>query len=228
MKKAKILLIEDDADVRIINREYFTAHGYEVVSAATLAAARSLLEVHSPDLIILDVMMPDGLGWEFCKELRQKSNVPVIYLSCRDENESIVQGLLQGGDDYVTKPYDLDVLGARVAAQLRRTGIKTLGKIEMSPLFIDLFNGEVKLSGENIHLTQKELQLLSYFTLNAGHRLSCDEILCHAWGEAVAVSANTIAVHVTNLRKKLKLEEDGWFELKNTGEGEYIFSKVRY
>ena len=228
MKKAIILIIEDDADVRKINQEYFLGQGYQVICAETLSAARFQMEKQKPDLILLDVMMPDGLGWEFCKELREKSNIPVIYLTCRDENESVVQGLLMGGDDYVTKPYDLDVLGARIAAKLRRAGIITAGKIDLPPLFIDLLSGEVKLSGESIHLTQKELQLLSYFTLNAGKRLNCDELSRQAWGETTVVSSNTIAVHIANLRKKMKLDDDGWFELKNTGDGEYIFSKLRY
>ena len=228
MKKAKILIVEDNVDVSQINQEYFRANGYETDNASTLFDARVKLNEFAPDLILLDVMMPDGLGWEFCHELRQNSNVPVIFLTCRDENENIVHGLMQGGDDYVTKPYDLDVLGARVAAQLRRTGIKVVGKIEMPPLFIDLLTGEVKLSGESIHLTHKELHLLSYFTLNAGLRLSCDDLFRHAWGEEAMVSPNTIAVHVTNLRKKLKLDENSWFELKSPGDGEYIFSKIRY
>ena len=182
MNKARILIIEDDADVRKINQEYFIGQGYQVICAETLSAARFQLEKHSPDLILLDVMMPDGLGWEFCKELREKSNIPVIFLTCRDENESVVQGLLLGGDDYVTKPYDLDVLGARVAAKLRRAGFLSAGKIELPPLLIDLLAGEVKLSGESLHLTQKELQLLSYFTLNTGRRLNCDELSRQAWG----------------------------------------------
>ena len=228
MKKARILIIEDDVDVQKINREYFESKGFLAICAATLSQARFQLEEHAPDLILLDVMLPDGLGWEFCKEIRQKTNIPVIYLTCRDENESIVQGLLQGGDDYVTKPYDLDVLGARVAAQLRRAGIATAGKIELPPLFIDLLTGEVILSGESIHLTQKELQLLSYFALKAGKRLGCDEIFRQAWRDSAVVSPNTVAVHVSNLRKKLKLDEDGWFELKNSGDGEYIFSKLQY
>ena len=228
MKKARLLIIEDDADVCDINQEYFEARGYETVCAATLSDARFKLKESTPNLILLDVMMPDGSGWDFCMELRQSSNVPVIFLTCRDENESIVKGLLQGGDDYVTKPYDLNVLGARVAVQLRRSGIMTAGRIELPPLFIDLLTGEVILSGENIHLTQKELQLLSCFILNAGQRIGCNNIYHQAWGKVAVGSLNTIAVHVSNLRKKLKLDDNSCFELKNKGNGEYLFSKIRY
>lgn len=228
MKKAKLLMVEDEADVLLINREYFEGKGYEVVCAATLGKARFLLEEHRPDLILLDVMMPDGLGFDFCAELRQKTNAPIIFLTCRDENESVVKGLLQGGDDYVTKPYDLNVLNARVAAQLRRTGVMTAGKIELFPLTIDFLSGEATLEGKQIPLTQKELQLLGCFALFAGRRLSYGEIYRRAWGGSSPGAARTIAVHVANLRKKLGADGGGWFELVNSGREEYIFSKVRY
>ncbi len=228
MKKIKLLLIEDDGDTLEINREYFAGKGYEAVCAATLTKARFLLEEHAPDLILLDVMMPDGSGFDFCAELRQKTNAPIIFLTCRDENENVVKGLLQGGDDYVTKPYDLNILSARVAAQLRRAGILTAGKIELAPLTVDFLSGEATLAGERIPLTQKELQLLGCFALFAGRRLSLEEIYRRAWGEMFPGASGTIKSHVANLRKKLKLDNGGWFELVSPGKSEYIFSKVRY
>ena len=228
MNKIKLLMVEDDTDVLAINREYFEGRGYEIICASTLAMARFLLEEHAPDLILLDVMMPDGSGFDFCAELRQKTNAPIIFLTCRDENESVVKGLLRGGDDYVTKPYDLNILSARVAAQLRRAGIMTAGKIELAPLVVDFLSGEATLDGEHISLTQKELQLLGCFALNAGRRLSCDELYRRAWGEAAVGASGSIKTHVANLRKKLKLDDSGWFELVSSGRNEYIFSKVRY
>lgn len=228
MKKIKLLMIDDEVDVLEINREYFEGKGYEAVCASTLAMARFLLEEHAPDLILLDVMMPDGSGFDFCAELRHKTNVPIIFLTCRDENENVVKGLLQGGDDYVTKPYDINVLSARVVAQLRRTGIMTAGKIELSPLVVDFLSGEASLDGVRIPLTQKELQLLGCFALFAGRRLSCEEIYRRAWGEASLGASGSIKTHVANLRKKLKLDDGGWFELVSSGKNEYIFSKVRY
>ncbi|MFA9379243.1 MAG: response regulator transcription factor [Lachnotalea sp.] len=228
MKKAKLLFIEDETNVVAINQEYFESKGYDTAYATTLSDARFQLEEYTPDLILLDVMMPDGTGWDFCGELRQKTNAPVIFLTCRDENESVVKGLIQGGDDYVTKPYDLNVLHARVAAQLRRSGVMSAGKIELLPLSLDLLTGESTLSDEKIDLTPKELQLLAYFVLFAGRRLSCDEIYQRAWGSIPINSSRTISVHVANLRKKLKLDENSYFELKNTGKEEYIFRKIRY
>jgi DNA-binding response OmpR family regulator len=228
MKKAKLLMVEDEEDVLAINQEYFENQGYEVITAKTLAHARFQLEEHSPDLILLDVMMPDGSGFSFCAELRQKTTAPIIFLTCRDENESVVKGLLEGGDDYVTKPYDLNILSARVGAQLRRNGFITAGKIELPPLSIDFLLGEATLDGQQIPLTKKELQLLGCFALFAGRRLSYDEIYRRAWGESSKSAAHTVAVHVANLRKKLGADDGGWFELSNSGKGEYLFSKVRY
>lgn len=228
MKKIKLLMIEDETDVLEINREYFEGKGYAAICAATLAKARFLLEEHAPDLILLDVMMPDGSGFNFCEELRQKTNAPIIFLTCRDENESVVKGLLQGGDDYVTKPYDLNILSARVAAQLRRAGIMTAGKIELSPLTVDFLSGKATIDGKQILLTQKELQLLGCFALFVGRRLSCDDIYRRAWGEIPPCATGTIKTHVANLRKKLNLDDGGWFELVSSGRNEYIFSKVRY
>ena len=228
MKKVGILMVDDEVDVLAINKEFFEGRGYEVNCAATLEQARFQLEEHSPDVILLDVMMPDGSGFDFCKELRQKTNAPIIFLTCRDENESVVKGLLQGGDDYVAKPYDLNVLSARVGAQLRRTGVMAAGKIELFPLSVDYLLGEATLDGERILLTQKELQLLGCFALFSGRRLSYDEIYRRAWGGSSPGAAHTVAVHVANLRKKLGADGGGWFELSNSGKGEYIFSKVRY
>lgn len=228
MNKARLLLVEDEEGVLENNREYFEGKGYAVACADTLSRARFQLEEQHPDLILLDVMMPDGSGFDFCAEARAKTNAPIIFLSCRDENESVVKGLLQGGDDYVTKPCDLNVLGARVAAQLRRAGVMAAGRIELAPLSIDLLSGEALLDGEPLNLTQKELQLLSCFVLFAGRCLSCDELYRRAWGGSPRGASRAITVHVANLRKKLRLEEKGWFELLNTGREEYIFSKTRY
>ncbi|MDD3504368.1 MAG: response regulator transcription factor, partial [Eubacteriales bacterium] len=221
-------LIEDETDVMDINREYFESQGYVIHCASTLEHARFMLEEFNPDLILLDVMLPDGSGFEFCDEIRQSTNAPVIFLTCRDENDSVVKGLLQGADDYVTKPYDLSVLSARVAAQLRRSGISSAGRIELAPLSIDFLLGEATLCGEKISLTQKEMQLLGCFILFAGRRLTYNEIFRRAWGGSSPGAAHTVAVHVANLRKKLHADDGGWFELSNSGKGEYIFSKVRY
>ncbi len=228
MKNPKILMVEDDVDIFLINNEYLEGKGYEVIHASSLAQARFQFEEHMPDLILLDVMLPDGKGWDFCKEVRALSSTPIIFLTCKDENESVVKGLLEGGDDFITKPYDLDVLAAHITALLRRSGVFTAGQIELPPLNIDLLSGEVLLSGQQIHLTQKERQLLCCFAFFVGRRLTSEEICQRAWGDMLCRSKSSLAVHVSNLRKKLNLNENSYFELKSTGKEEYIFSKIRY
>lgn len=228
MKKIILFMVEDDKDVLEINREYFEGKGYVVIGTSTLHQAEFLIEEYAPDLFLLDVMMPDGSGLDFCSKIRKKTNAPIIFLSCRDETESIIKGLMKGGDDYVTKPYDLNILNARIVAQLRRSGIMSAGKIELPPLEIDFLSGEALLDGTHIPLTQKELQLLGCFALFAGRRLSCEEIYHRAWGEMNPGASGTIKTHVANLRKKLKLDENGWFELVSSNRNEYIFSKIRY
>lgn len=222
------MLIEDEADILEINREYFEGKGYQVVCVPTLAQARFQLEEHPPDLILLDVMMPDGSGFDFCAELRHKTNAPIIFLTCRDENESVVKGLLQGGDDYVTKPYDLDVLNARVTAQLRRRGNTDAGVLVLPPLTVDFLAGEAVLDGIHTALTLKELQLLGCFVVYAGQRLTFNEIYRRAWGEPSPGASDTIKAHVCNLRRKMNFDDGSWFELTSPRKNEYMFSKVRY
>lgn len=228
MAKATILMVEDEANVAFMNREYLEREGYFVVNAPTILQARFLLEEHAPDLILLDVMLPDGLGWDFCTELRRKTKAPIIYLTSRDENESVIKGLVQGGDDYITKPYDMHILGARIAAQLRRAGIMAVRMIELPPLTINTLTGEVTLSGRPVSLTKKELQLLVCFAQFPGQRLSCKELYQRAWGESADNTSRTITVHITNLRKKLAMDGEYWFEIRSSGKEGYIFSQVRY
>lgn len=228
MKKPTILSIDDEVSVLSMNREYLEHEGYEVICASNIAQARFLLEVHAPDLILLDVMLPDGFGWDYCEEIRKQTNAPIIYLTSRDEHESVVKGLLRGGDDYVTKPYDMRVLSARVAAQLRRAGITAERMLELPPLSVDTMTGEVLLSGKPLYLTKKELQLLICFMQYPGQRLSCEEIYDRAWKERAEDSSRTITVHITNLRKKLNTGKERFFEIRSSGKEGYIFSKIRY
>ncbi len=228
MRKPHILMVEDEKKVSSINREYLEGQGYDVSAAETLSKARFLLEEYSPDLILLDVMLPDGLGFDFCSELRQKTNAPIIFLSSRNENESILQGLMQGGDDYIVKPYDLTVLGARVAAQLRRRGIEFAGRIELPPLFIDMLSGMVTLENRQIFLPPKELQLLCCLALSAGRRVSGEELYRRTWGTEKGDWENLIPVNISRLRKRLGLDKDSVFEIAGTRQRDYVLRKVRF
>lgn len=228
MRKPHILMVEDEQNICDFNREYLEGQGYEVSVAATLYQARFLLEEHTPDLILLDVMLPDGRGWDFCTELRQKTNAPVIFLTSRNENESVIKGLMQGGDDYIHKPYDLAVLGARVAVQLRRAGIGFAGRIDLPPLSIDILSGTVDLEGSNISLPPKELQLLCCLALAAGRRVSGAELYRRTWGVEAGDWEHIVSVNISRLRKHLGLNEGSAFEISCTQKKDYILRKTRF
>ncbi len=228
MNKITILLVDDEVNVLSMNEEFLESEGYHVICASNIAQARFLLEEYAPNLILLDVMLPDGLGWDFCEEVRKQTNAPIIYLTSRDEHESVVKGLLRGGDDYITKPYDMRVLSARVMAQLRRAGVRTERILELPPLVIDTISTEATISGKPLYLTKKELQLLVCFVQFHGQRLSHEEIYRRAWNENSDDTSRTITVHIANLRKKLNIEPELVFEIRSSGKEGYIFSKVRY
>jgi DNA-binding response OmpR family regulator len=228
IRKPRILIVEDETDVLIMNKNYLEAQGYEVTTAQTLKDAGMYVIETPPDLILLDVQMPDGSGYDFCTEIRSVTSAPIIFLTCMDQNANIVQGLSGGGDDYITKPYDLNVLSARVVAQLRRAGLQGAGRIDMPPLYINLQNGTATLNDEPVLLTQKELQILAYLVSHAGRECSPSQLYEAVQGSPSLNSAHTIAVHISNIRNKLKLGDDSAFEIRSTKNKNYVLLKVSY
>lgn len=228
MKQAHILIVEDEQKVSSFNQEYLEGQGYAVSVAETICHARLLLEERPVDLFLLDVMLPDGLGFDFCTELRQKTNAPIIFLTSRDENESIVKGLMQGGDDYISKPYDLTILGARIAAQLRRKGLEFAGRIELPPLSIDVLSGIVILENKQISLPPKELQLLCCLALSAGRRVSGEELYRRTWGAEDNDWKGIVSVNISRLRKHLGLDDGSVFEITGSKQMEYVLRKVLF
>ncbi len=228
MKQAHILMIEDEQKVWDLNKEYLEGQGYRVLVAQTLNQARLLLETHTPDLILLDVMLPDGLGFDFCAELRQKTHAPIIFLTSRDERDSVVRGLMRGGDDYIAKPYDLTILGARIAAQLRGKGIEYAGRIELPPMSIDVLSGFVTQEGRQIALPPKELQILCCLALSAGRRVSGEELYRRVWGTDDGDWKSVIAVNISRLRKHLGFDDESVFEIAGSKQMEYVLRKVRF
>ncbi len=228
MKKPCILMVEDEKKVCDLNREYLEAQGYEVFVAGTLSQARFAIEEHAPDLILLDVMLPDGQGFDFCAELRNKTNAPVIYLTSRSENESVIKGLLLGGDDYISKPYDMSILGARIAAQLRRAGVSYAGHIELPPLSIDILSRRVTLEGQDIILPPKEFQLLCSLAMAAGKRVSGLELYQRTWNAQDKDWEHILSVNISRLRKHLGLNETSTFEIANVQKKYYVLRKIRF
>jgi DNA-binding response OmpR family regulator len=209
------------------NREFLRQQGYDIQTARRIQDARALVRQAPPDLILLDVMLPDGSGFDFCREIRAFTTAPVLYLTGRDLSGDVAQGLALGGDVYLTKPYDLLVLGAQVSALLRRAGVFT-ARVEVPPLVIDFVAGKATIGEEAVILSQKELQLLAYLAGHLGRRVGRDTLYEAVWGAPSNNAAHTVTEHIHRIRKKLRLEEEGSSFRILAENGEYMLSKVRY
>ncbi|MBR3268214.1 MAG: response regulator transcription factor [Oscillospiraceae bacterium] len=227
---AHILLVEDDSDIMRINRTFLENAGYTVHCAESVQQAAFQLEECVPDLVLLDVMLPDGDGMDFCRILRQKTQAPVIFLTARDENDSVVMGFQSGGDDYITKPYDLNVLKARIDAQLRHSSSRDTQhpRVELPYLTIDLFAGNAVLDGNECPLPQRELQILYLLASRLGSRVSYHEIYRTIYGCDVEDSKNTIRVNISRLKKHLSMDDMSTYEIASTSEGEYVLRRVLF
>ncbi len=225
MQKSRILIVEDETDVLDANKLYLELEGYEVFGAINLKEARNILWEYPPDLILLDVLLPDGSGYDFCKEIRQITSAPIIFLTCMDSNEQIVNGFSLGADDYITKPYNMDILSSRIAARLR-SNHSGRGIISLPPLKIDLHTGKVWLGNTEVVLSTKEMQLLAFFAENVGREFSPEDIYQNVWGEIPLHGvSNTIRVHISNLRSKMSFDDEASFEINLTPNKRYIFLK---
>ncbi|MDR0649186.1 MAG: response regulator transcription factor [Synergistaceae bacterium] len=229
---AKILIIEDDQEVLRNNKKHLEWEGYIVYAAETLNDAKKAVASFRPSLILLDVQMPDGSGYDFCEEIRLMTASPIIYLTCRDTSEDIIRGLAAGGDDYITKPFDLRVLSAKVYAGLRRImdynadRSRGAGIIEIPPMTINMLNGNVIVDGETIQLAQKELQLLAYLATHAGREVSSRHLLEAVWGDTSDISTGTVKKHIYSLKKKMNFTDESAFRIRSTRNKGYVFSKL--
>lgn len=226
MRKAVILIVEDEAAVRETNRAHLEKLNYEVYTAATIAAARRIAAEYPPDLYLLDVLLPDGTGLDYCRELRQYTTAPVIFLTCLGENRDVIRGIEQGGDAYLTKPYDLNVLSAQIMAQLRRSGLMGVGRVEFPPLAVDLAKGVAILEGRKIALSQKEAQLLAFLASHAERSFTREELFREIWGEGV--DTGVVRKYISVLRRKMELDESSPIEIIATPGGRYLLSRTRF
>jgi two-component system alkaline phosphatase synthesis response regulator PhoP len=205
--KRKILVVEDENAIRFLLRENLEYEGYEVLEAENGLAALESVEKSNPDLILLDLMLPQMSGMEVCKRLRSTGNAtPVIMLTSRGQQMDKVIGLKSGADDYITKPFDILELCARIEALLRRSGkpaestkLFHIGKVE-----VDFQAQMVRRNGDETELTRMESELLRYLILNEGKILTREQILADVWGHDYLLSMRTIDTHVTHLRKKIE------------------------
>ena len=203
MSRKRILLVEDNEQIMQGNERMLTRRGYEVVTALTLAQARSALEARTPDLFVLDIMLPDGSGLDFMAELRQYSQTPVLLLTGLTATEDIVRGLTAGGDDYLPKPYDFGVLLARVEALLRRAQ-QVPERIHKGRLCLDVTADVATLDGADLLLSQKEFVLLLIFVQNEERFISAEYLYEKVWKQPMAGNSNTLKTTLNRLREKIK------------------------
>mgnify|MGYP000492693632 FL=1 len=204
MEIIKILVVDDEARMRKLVKDFLSVKGYKVVEAADGEEAISLfMEQKDIKLILLDVMMPKMDGFETLKLIRQYSDLPVIMLTARSEERDELQGFNLGVDEYITKPFSPKILVARVEAILRRSGQDREEKLSAGGIVIDKSAHQVSIDDTPVDLSYKEFELLSYFLENKGIALSREKILNHVWNYDYFGDARTIDTHVKKLRAKM-------------------------
>jgi two-component system OmpR family response regulator len=203
--EARILVVDDEAAITDLVGLALRYEGFEVATAGTGREALTKAAEFGPDLAVLDVMLPDHTGIEICSRLRaQGAKLPVVFLTARDATEDKISGLTVGGDDYVTKPFALDELIARIRAVLRRTRPEAgQARLEFADLTIDEDAHEARRRGTLLDLTPTEFKLLRYLMLNAGRVMSKAQILDHVWQYDFGGGDNVVETYISYLRKKV-------------------------
>jgi len=208
MKSDQILVIEDEPSVGEVVSLYLRRAGYEVIVARDGNDALEILDRSFPQLVVLDLMLPNVDGWEICKWIRERSNVPIIMLTARREESDRIAGLEMGADDYITKPFSPQELVSRVKAVLRR--VRTdLPASQMLPMIfgdleIDIGKRIVTLKGQEVDLTQKEFDLLMLLTRHPKQVFSRNQVLERVWGISDYIDPGTVTVHMRRLREKIE------------------------
>ena len=206
-RKRTVLIVEDESSITEPLAESLGRDGFETKVAATAAEALELASRIQPDLVLLDVMLPDGSGLDVCRELRQRSQVPIIMLTARGEEADRVVGLELGADDYIVKPFSAREVGARIRAVLRRTDSPSRPDddrpIEIGDLRLDPAKREVTRSGEVLELSRKEFELLQLLMRSAGSVVTRERAIDEVWDTNWFGSTKTLDVHVSGLRRKL-------------------------
>ncbi len=205
-----ILVVEDDKDLCTLLDYNLARAGYNVTVVGRVDLAAASVAAACPDLIILDVMLPDGDGFDFCRQLRanpRTEGVPVMFLTARTLEVDRVLGLEIGGDDYMTKPFSPRELLARVKARLRRKSAppaQSEQAVESGPLLIDLGAKKVLLNGSPVSLTATEFKLLEFFVANPGRVYSREQLLDSIWGDSTHVTPRNVDVHIRRLRERIE------------------------
>lgn len=202
--RKKVLVVDDEAQIIRVLRHILNAHSYAVRAAEDGEAALEVFREWQPDLVVTDLQMPNIDGLELCRRIRKNSDVPIVVLSVRDDEKTIVNALDSGADDYVTKPFGTDELLARLRSALRRVPEKTPNTIEAGDFKIDVGAHSAYLTGEPLKLTPKEFDLLLCFLRNSGRVLTHSFLLRQVWGDYYTEQPEALRVLVASLRKKIE------------------------
>jgi DNA-binding response OmpR family regulator len=216
-----VLLVEDNEKLNAINRRALETAGYRVLTALTLAAAREHLAAYNADVILLDVVLPDGDGADFCGEIREKTDAHILFLTSKREHVDKIKGLAVGGDDYITKPFKLDELLLRVTAAMRRRDMEAakppVQTMTVGPLTLDSAAIQAILNGKDLRLSPKEFSVLRLLVQSKGKAISKEALYEAAWNQPMNVDDTAIKTAISRLRRKLGAE--GFRITSTRGEG---------
>ena len=216
--KNTILIVDDEANICELIRLYVEKEGYSAIIALDGAEAVEKFKAQSPDLILLDVMLPIKDGWQVCREIRAVSDVPIIMLTAKGETFDKVLGLELGADDYVVKPFEPKELVARMKAVLRRSESRPAAESEKADNEELSFNGltinqstyEIYLDGKKIEMPPKEFELLHFLAKNTNKVFTRDQLLDEIWGYEFFGDSRTVDVHIKRIREKIESEDKNW------------------
>lgn len=220
-----VLIVEDDRNIADLLRLYLEKEGYEVVIANDGLKGVELFKSSQPSLVLLDVMLPGMDGWGVCRAICSESKTPIIMLTAKSETEDKVSGLKQGADDYITKPFEMKEVLARIEAVLRRSGIepeKASRRLVFDKLIIDMDAFELTVDGKKVPTPPKEMELLYHLASTPNRVYTRNQLLDEVWGFDYFGDTRTVDVHIKRLREKLEGVSDQW-ELKTVWSVGYKF-----
>ena len=218
-----ILLVEDNEDIQEINKDLLEEHGYTVCLAMNLKEARESISRLAPDLIVLDIQLPDGNGLDFLKELRdEKKSMPVLLLTASSESSTEIEGIQSGGDDFIAKPYNNEVLLARIEGLFRRAA-KVPETILRGSLTLDTFSRRAFIDGEDLQLTSKEFDVLFVLVQNEGNLMTAPDIYEKVWSQPMFGDDNAVKTVISRLRPKIEPSGYGIDTFRGKG---YMFTQV--
>ena len=220
MAMGKVLVADDDKNICELLRLYLVKEGFQVVLAGDGEEALARFSAENPDIILLDVMMPRLDGWQVCREIRKKSECPIIMITAMGETFDKVLGLELGADDYVVKPFETKEIVARIKAVLRRTGKSAaendVKEVSYDKLVVNMTKYELKVDGKVVDTPPKELELLYHLASNPNRVYTRDQLLDEVWGFEYYGDSRTVDVHVRRLREKIE---------SNPSEPKYVHTK---